>query len=156
MKTTHLWCNSNVFSNIPSYPKEPGRLPVKKTNITIWNTPWLKHHTSNKRTSGGLLVKVLFVWSVLPDLEDLWFYFPVTWRPPFAFIIATTATTQQENVSMNRNNRFGCQLGYIYSLCDGMCTKVLPGKEGQMRDDTYLCSILILNTSCYMSIYLFS
>lgn len=34
----------------------------------------------------------VFVWSVLPDLKALWFYFPVTWRPPLAFISTTTAT----------------------------------------------------------------
>lgn len=34
----------------------------------------------------------VFVWSVLPDLKALWFYFPVTWRPPLASIRATTAT----------------------------------------------------------------
>lgn len=37
MKTTHLWCHSSLISNIPSYPNDlTGRLPVKKTNITIF------------------------------------------------------------------------------------------------------------------------
>lgn len=86
----------------------------------------------------------VFVWSVLPDLEALWFYFPVTWRPPLAFIIAMTATTQQENVKMSRNKSLwmsawleNCHFIYIYistSLCDGMCTKVFKGGSNERWD----------------------
>lgn len=52
-------CGIIAMSLATSYRLNRSIASEKDKYHHFWNTPWLKHLTSNKRTSGGLLVKVL-------------------------------------------------------------------------------------------------
>lgn len=52
-------CGIIAMSLATSYRLNRSIASEKDKYHHFWNTPWLKHHTSNKRTSGGRLVKVL-------------------------------------------------------------------------------------------------